>query len=115
MNHGILTEDVPQAFRGRVLTGVGGFFSAAHRDHDTGALHGHTWEVTAWFRRGTDATIRACRLQGILARLDHSELPARLAWGEDIAEWVGREFDDSACVAVDVARPAERIYARWEA
>jgi hypothetical protein len=99
----------------RLLTGVGGYFSAAHRDHETGALHGHTWEVTAWFRKGTDAAIRACRLQGILAEIDHTELPGELAWGEDIAAWVAAKFADSACVAVDVARPAERIYARWEA
>lgn len=100
---------------GRALTGVGGHFSAAHHDHFSGKLHGHTWEVTAWFRRGSDARGLACRLKCILARLDHSELPAGLAWGEDIAEWIGTQFDDNACVAVDVVREAELIYARWEA
>lgn len=98
----------------RSVFGVGGIVSAAHRDQATGALHGHTWEVTAWFRRGTDAMIRQCRLDGILKEIDHKELPDTLAWGEDIAEWVASRFDDASCVAVDVSRPLERLYARWE-
>jgi 6-pyruvoyl-tetrahydropterin synthase len=98
----------------RMMTGVGAILCAAHRDVGTGKLHGHTWEITVWFRRGTDATIRACRLDSIIKEIDHSELPNTLAWGEDIAEWVATKFDDSSCLAVDVARPAERIYARWE-
>lgn len=99
---------------GGSIIGVGGIVSAAHRDIGTGRLHGHTWEVTAWFRRGTDATIRQCRLDGILKQIDHTELPDTLAWGEDLAEWVASQFDDTSCVAVDVSRPMERIYARWE-
>jgi len=99
---------------GHCVIGVGGIVSAAHRDTGTGKLHGHTWEVTAWFCRGTDAVIRQCRLDSILSEIDHTELPDQLAWGEDIAEWVAAKFDDSACVAVDVSRPLERLYARWE-
>jgi len=98
----------------RILTGVGGIVSAAHRDTGTGTLHGHTWEITAWFRRGADAVSRQYRLNSILSRIDHTELPNTLAWGEDIAAWVAVQFDDTACVAVDVSRPLERIYARWE-
>jgi len=105
---------VGEEVMGRCVIGVGGIVSAAHRDATSGALHGHTWEVTAWFRRGTDITIRQCRLDSILKQIDHTELPCELAWGEDIAEWVARKFDDSSCVAVDVARPLERFYARWE-
>lgn len=93
--------------------GVGGVFSAAHRDQDNGALHGHSWEVTAWFDAGSDALIRQARLHRLLATIDHTTLPDELSWGADIARWVAEKFADPALAQVDVARPLERIYARW--
>ena len=35
--------------RGEAETGVGWHFSASHRDPTNGQLHGHTWEVVAWW------------------------------------------------------------------
>lgn len=98
----------------RTLTGVGGVFCAAHRDIATGCLHGHSWEVTAWFTGRPNAAHRQEQLAAILRRLDHTELGVELSWGEDIAKRVADNFDDRACVQVDVSRPLERMYARWE-
>lgn len=97
------------------LTGVGAIFSAAHRDTATGAMHGHTWEVTVWLTGRPNATASQAKLQAILATLDHGTLPDVLAWGEDLARHVAEQWQDSACVTVDVSRPLERIYARWAA
>jgi 6-pyruvoyl-tetrahydropterin synthase len=90
----------------RTLTGVGGIFCAAHRDLKSGALHGHSWEVTAWFTGRPNAAHRQEQLAAILRRLDHTELSVELR--------IADQFDDRACVQVDVARPLERLYARWE-
>lgn len=89
------------------LTGVGGHFCAAHRDRASGALHGHTWEVEAWFDDG-DARDRGTQLASTLANLDHSELPDRLAYGEQIAEHLLALL---GAQKVLVRRPAERIFA----
>lgn len=99
---------------GRMLTGVGGFFCAAHRDTGNGVLHGHTWEVIAWFTGRSNAVLRQRQLAAILETIDHTELPNELAWGEDIARYIAERFNDKSCVAVDLSRPSERIYARWE-
>lgn len=105
----------------RQLTGVGAILSASHRDQVTGQVHGHTWEVTAWFRHdGTDQSIRKHQLDKMIATLDHRCLPDRIAWGEALAKHIGENMEygwstgDPNLVAVDVNRPLERIYARWE-
>ena len=98
----------------RTLTGVGGIFCAAHRDLKSGVLHGHSWEVTAWFTGRPNAAHRQEQLAAILRRIDHTELSVELSWGEDIAKRIADLFDDRACVQIDVARPLERLYARWE-
>lgn len=46
----------------------------------------------------------------MLARLDHSELPDDLSWGEDIARQIAVV---GGCDEVEISRPAERIHARW--
>lgn len=94
------------------LTGVGGIVSAAHRARD-GRLHGHTWEILAWFPAGRNAVDLKAALDSVLAAWDHGELPDALAWGEDLASAIGGAL--AGCVQVDVARPAERIFARWHA
>lgn len=99
---------------GRTLTGVGGFFCAAHSDLARGVVHGHTWEVTAWFTGRPNAAHRQEQLGFILRKIDHTELGVELSWGEDIAAYIARQFYDPACVQVDVSRPLERLYARWE-
>ena len=94
----------------RVLTGVGACLSAAHRSPD-GVVHGHTWEIVAWWFAIEDATKLQSRLVECLAQWDHGMLPDALAWGESLATIIGRELN---CYAVDVSRPSERIFARWE-
>ena len=95
------------------LTGVGAVFSAAHRDASTGNLHGHSWEVTVWLTGRPDAGRAKVKLDRLLAAIDHTELPASIAWGEDMARWIAERWADSACVRVDISRPLERLYARW--
>jgi 6-pyruvoyl-tetrahydropterin synthase len=91
-----------------VSTGVGGHFSAAHRDRTTGLLHGHTWEVLAWFKQGDAVELQAA-LNAELAALDHCELPDHLAWSEAIAEHLLQRLK---CLEVQVNRPLERLYAK---
>ena len=95
------------------LTGVGGIFSAAHQPPEGGDVHGHSYEVTAWFPAGEDARVLQARLAAILEPLDHKVLADELASGETIAEHIGRHLD--GCRQVEVRRPLERIYARWSA
>lgn len=90
-------------------TGVGGFICAAHRDKDTGQLHGHTWEVEAWFKARSNAVELQRELQTVLAGFDHQELPQHFAWGEELASEILRQLND--CYEVKVSRASERIYA----
>ena len=78
-------------------------------------MHGHTYEVWAVFRSGACALARQRNLQDIVGRYDHAILPLEVARAEDLAEAIGREFDDTSCIAVEVNRPLERIFARWDA
>lgn len=50
-------------------------------------------------------------LDTMLRRLDHSELPDHLAWGEDIARYIAVL---AGCQEVEISRPAERMHARWK-
>jgi hypothetical protein len=119
---GLFAKPKPTA---RLMTGVTAILSASHRDQKTGQIHGHTWEITAWFqfKAHVDQSTWSHCLRDIVAPLDHTCLPDAIAWGERLAEYVGNSlnapyWDGPAtrdCVAVDVARPSERIYARWEA
>ena len=94
------------------LTGVGFVLSVGH-DSPEGARHGHSYDVTVWYRFGYDA--RALQRQAEVVRLkyDHAVLPAELSLGESLAEQIGKELP--GCVAVDCNRPLERLFARWEA
>lgn len=105
------------------FTGAGGVFCAAHADKTTGNMHGHTWQVIAWFYMGEAEAVRDL-LQGILKTIDHTTLPPELAWGEDLAEWIAGKLNENPncpaprstplCVRVQVNRPAEHIYAEWQ-
>ncbi len=90
-------------------TGVGFLLQSAHRDVQSNVLHGHTYEVVAWFDGGWDAVKLQQRVESLCAHLDHTELPAELAWGEALAAEVKRLTN---AVEVEVRRPLERIYAR---
>jgi 6-pyruvoyl-tetrahydropterin synthase len=93
------------------LTGVGGVLSASHESPE-GVLHGHSYEIWAWFPQ-QDARELQRRLEEVLRELDHTHLPHDLAWGEALAEHIGAQL--AGCLEVEVRRPLERIAARWRA
>lgn len=93
---------------GTKLTGVGGFFCASHSPRGV-PIHGHSWQVIAWFEVGEAERLRD-RLQDLLKQFDHTHLPEHLAWGEDMAEHIGVEL---GALRVQVNRPLENIYAEW--
>lgn len=100
----------PMPINLRVWTGVSGTISAAHESLD-GTLHGHTWEVKAWWTDGRDALAAKATLANCLSSFDHTLLPAELARGEALAEAV---LVYLGCKAVDISRPLEGIFARAE-
>ncbi len=91
------------------MTGVGGIICAAHYSRE-GILHGHTYEVTAWFADGYDAIELQQALNDKLGLWDHTVLPPEMASGEALAEHIGTVMQ---AIEVTVSRPAERIYAKW--
>lgn len=91
------------------LTEVGGTFCASHHSPE-GQLHGHSYEVWAGWHGG-DARDHMASLTAVLALYDHTHLPPKLAWGEPLAKAIGEALP--GCVEVLVARPLERIRARW--
>ena len=93
-------------------TGVGGIFSASHHTPE-GVLHGHSYEVWAWFPAGRDARELQEQLGAVLDELDHQHLDDELAWGEALAEHIAARLP--GCTEVEVRRPLERIGARWTA
>lgn len=91
------------------LTGVGGVFCASHSPNGV-PVHGHTWQVIVWFPMGEADALRE-RVQALLKTIDHTHLHSDIAWGEDLAEWIGEQFPD--CIKVQCNRPMEHIYAEW--
>lgn len=93
---------------GRDLTWAGWHFSAAHSAAARPILHGHSYEVRAfWPYEGQDAEDLQERLKAALATLDHQTLPPGLSRQEDIARHIGLLLP--GCVRVDVSRPLERL------
>ncbi len=90
------------------LIGVGAVLSIAHRPKGGGPLHGHTYEVVAWFGDG-DAVELQQKLKAVLDQIDHTDLGDGLSRAEDIGRWVAEHL--TGCRIVDVNRPLERIYA----
>lgn len=101
-----------------ILTGVGGILSCAHEPINSelfgGEVHGHSYEVIAWFENndGADMRIFQVSLNAMLKTMDHKTLPPELATGEQIARRIGVL---NKCVKVEVRRPLERVYAEWTA
>lgn len=89
------------------FTGTSAVVSAAHRDTD-GNLHGHTWEITAWWPEGEDSVTLKQKLEQYLEIFDHTVLGDDVAWGEAIAKAV---LIGLKCSRVEVRRPLERLYA----
>lgn len=102
----------PSAWKGEMLVGVSGHFSAAHKDTLTGDVHGHTWLVTAWFSQPgrSDARCHKAALDAVIALWDHKLLPDKMAWGEDIACAVATLAN---VVEVEISRPAEGLHTRF--
>lgn len=94
----------------KVLTGVGSYFCAAHRDKLTGKLHGHTWDIVAWFISDKNAVSLQSDLKGFLERFDHSVLDDDCSWGEELAKTILCSLEN--CCEVEVRRESERIYAK---
>jgi len=92
----------------KTLTGVGAIISAAHRSRD-GVMHGHTWEIIAWFEEGRCAVELQTELQNYLKMFDHSVLGDEIAWGEALCKAILQGMD---CVDVEVRRPLERLYVK---
>jgi 6-pyruvoyl-tetrahydropterin synthase len=95
----------------QTLTGVGAIFCAAHRG--TGrrdVVHGHSYEVTAWFAYdGQDAEALQDKLSHFLrSHLDHTTLRDDMARAEDVARMV---LQCLGAERVEVRRPLERLYA----
>jgi len=89
-------------------TGASCVFCAAHTNPD-GQVHGHSYEVTAWFSRREVLSAQR-ELAALLSEVDHGVLPARLSLAEDLAAWVLVSLPE--CVAVEVRRPLEGVHAR---
>lgn len=92
----------------KLLTGVGAIISASHKGDDD-LLHGHTWEIVAWFDYLPDAVAKQKELQQYLSVFEHSILPSNVSRGEHLAQTILYAF---GCVKVDVNRPLERIFAQ---
>lgn len=96
-----------------LYSGVSEIICAAHESLD-GRLHGHTWEVIAWWRNDSfliDADNRKKELKNFLSQFDHTKLLDCFAWGERLAEHIGIHMK---CDIIEVNRKLEGIYARWE-
>ncbi len=91
----------------KVLTGASAIVSAAHRSRD-GALHGHTWEVVAWWPEGECAVKKKAALTNYLSIFDHTVLGDETAWGEALATAILLGMD---CHKVEVRRPLEGLFA----
>jgi len=92
-------------------TGVGAVLSVSHYD-DKGRLHGHSYEVIAWFLdSGSDALDLQRQLIAACAEYDHTVLPEGLARAEALGSKIKTRI--MAC-EVEVNRPLERLYARAE-
>ena len=91
-----------------VLIGAGAILQVAHTSPD-GRLHGHTYEIIGWWDGQPCALEMQARLTDWLAKFDHDELPINMTRAEEIGCAV---IEALGCVAVDVNRPLERLYAK---
>jgi hypothetical protein len=96
----------------KVTQGVGAILCCSHHDQVRKQLHGHTYEVTAWFsfKESRDALCLQKTLEGALSAWDHTVLPDELASAEGLATAILGLLN--GCVEVEVSRPLERLYAR---
>lgn len=91
----------------KVLTGARGVLSAAHRSRD-GIMHGHTWEIVAWWTGEPDAVEKQRELNDYLKVFDHTVLADGVAWAESLGRAMCMGLE---CVKVEISRPLEGLYA----
>lgn len=94
-----------------IQTGVGILLRCAHADKVSGAVHGHTYEAVCWFGGKHNAEKLQDECARVCADLDHTLLPAPLAWAEDLIPEIMRRTN---AVDVEIRRPLERLYARTQ-
>ena len=99
--------------RERASIGAGWYFSASHRDLIRQELHGHSYEVVAWWPADPprDAAALQQTLKTVLTAFDHKTLPDELGTMEALAAAIGGLITD--CIGVDISRPVERLHMRW--
>lgn len=91
-----------------ILTGAGAILQVAHTGPD-GRMHGHTYEVIAWWEGEPCVVEMQQKLQAWLSKFDHQCLPLRMTRAEQIASQCKMAL---GCAQVDVNRPLERLYAK---
>lgn len=94
------------------LTGAGAYFSASHFDSVRQELHGHTYEVVAWWPSSDERDVIDLQkaLQAVLLAFDHKTLPSYLTRAESIATAIAAQLP--GCVEIDISRPIERMFVR---
>lgn len=90
------------------MIGVGAVLSVSHKDTVRKEVHGHSYEVIAWFESGDMVGLQKLLL-GVVRQLDHTTLPDEMTRAEDIAKWIGKRL--AGCKRVEANRPLERNYA----
>lgn len=97
------------------LTGVGAIICCSHTDAK-GAVHGHTYEVIAWHSYDPstdgDALWLQQQLTAVCDEFDHTHLKPEHARAEDLAAVIHRMLW-TTCVAVEINRKDERLYAKF--
>jgi len=108
--NGTMTERTAQM---PTKTGAGWYFSCAHKDPIRAEIHGHTYEVIAWwdYELGLDAVTLQKQLKFVLDKIDHTTLSDDMTRAEDIAPFIGKQLD--GCVGIEIFRPSERLFVRW--
>lgn len=106
-------EALPPGESAAAYTGAGWYFSASHFDDVRRELHGHSYEVMAWWPANPprDAVVLQEWLKTVLKAFDHKTLPPELSRMEALAEAIGDKIGE--CVEVEISRPVERLSARW--
>lgn len=92
-------------------TRVSGVISVGHRSPE-GDAHGHSYLISAWYRHGSDARALKRHLDVELAQLDHTMLPDKLRFAEDLAEHLAGKLPGT--IRIEVDRPLEGMTGRWE-
>lgn len=91
------------------LTGAGWYFSASHFDTVRAELHGHSYEVMAWWpaEPPRDAVVLQAMVKRVVGAFDHTTLAPEMSRAEALAAAIMHLLPE--CVGVDISRPVERF------